>query len=171
MTLRLAPVTVKDAIAWVRSTHRRLPALQGAMWAVQVRRDGQRIGVACVGVPRARMAMGGEGLRAEHLEVLRLAVVEADASGSGQKGACSMLYAACSRAARAMGAASIRTATHLDEPGTSLRAAGWVQAYETSGGEWSRESRQRSLAIDAAPKRVWFAPWCAPVVDGVRLRA
>lgn len=162
MTLSLAPVTVKDASAWVRSTHRRLPSLQGAMWAVQVRRDGARVGVALVGVPRARRAMGPAGARVEHLEVLRVAVVERDASGSGQRGACSMLYGACARAARAMGAASIRTYTHLDEPGTSLRAAGWVEAYETDGGQWDRATRQRALAIDAKPKRVWFAPWCPP---------
>jgi len=99
-----------------------------------------------------------EGARAAHLEVCRVAVLPGDAM-HGHKGACSILYGACARAARSMGARSIRTYTHLDELGTSLRAAGWVQVRETDGGEWSRDGRQRELAVDAAPKRLWFAPW------------
>ena len=162
MPLRVLPVTLKDAVPWVRSTHRRLPKVVGALWAVQVQRDGRRVGVALVGIPKARLAMGAPGSRAEHLEVSRVAVLAGDASASGQKGACSMLYAACSRAVRAMGGGSLRTYTHGDEHGRSLIAAGWVAVGETGGGEWDRDERQRSLAVDPTPKRLWMAPWCAP---------
>lgn len=163
MTLEVLPITLKDAAPWVATVHRRLKRNAGAMWAVQVRRDGVRLGVALVGITKARLAMGEEGARAAHLEVCRVAVLPGDASVHGHKGACSMLYGACARAARSMGARSIRTYTHLDEAGTSLRAAGWVQVRETDGGEWSRDGRQRELAVDPTPKRLWFAPWSVQI--------
>ena len=53
------------------------------------------------------------------------------------------------------------THTHLDEPGTSLRAAGWVFAGLTHGGEHSRPSRPRAKAVDSLPKKRWFAPGSA----------
>ena len=146
MALRLAPWTVKKAIPFVRSHHRRLPRLQGAMWAIRVVSGDVTVGVALVGYP-ARVWSD------DSLSVLRVAVVE------GHPNACSMLYGACSRAARAMGAANLVTYTHDDEGGVSLRAAGWIDCGLTDGGEWSRDGRQRELAVDPNPKRRWLAPW------------
>ena len=53
------------------------------------------------------------------------------------------------------------TYTHLDEPGTSLRAPGWLDDGLTSGGEHDRPSRRRKAAVDPLPKRRWLAPWSA----------
>lgn len=145
--LQLRPMTVKKAIPWVRNVHRRLPTIQGAMWAIQIQRAQMTVGCALVGWPARELAKQGV------LCVLRVAVQE------GQKNGCSMLYGACSRAARAMGAASLVTYTHQDEPGTSLRAAGWVDGGLTDGGEWSRPSRPRQKAMFPDPKRRWWAPW------------
>ncbi len=101
--------------------------------------------------------MWDNGLR---LQVLRVAVVEGDASASGNKGACSILYGACARAARAMGASDLVTYTHLDEPGVSLRAAGWIEHGLTDDeAEWSRASRPRARALFPEQKRRWLAPW------------
>jgi hypothetical protein len=147
MSLSIRPCTIRSALAWVGETHRRLPRLQGGMWAVQVLDDGERIGVAIVGHPARLLAERG------HLCVLRVAVTE------GHPNACSILYGACARAARAMGAADLVTYTHLDELGTSLRASGWIDAGLTSGGEHDRPSRRRLPAIDALPKRRWVVPW------------
>lgn len=146
MTLRLRPCTVKAALPFVREVHRRLRKVQGAMWAVQVTDGEQRIGVALVGFP-ARM------LNESTLAVLRVAVIE------GHPNACSMLYGACSRAAKAMGAENLVTYTHGDENGASLKASNWIDCGMTDGGEHSRASRQRELAIDPLPKRRWYAPW------------
>ena len=93
-SLYLRPIPIKCALKWCASVHRRLPSLQGAMWAIAVLRGGVTdgagvtlahsvVGVAIVGRPTARLL---------------------DQSESGHKGACSMLYAACARAARTMGA-------------------------------------------------------------------
>jgi hypothetical protein len=144
--LGLRPCTVSDAVLFCGRVHRRLPKVQGGMWAISVWTDDQMIGVAIVGHP-ARMLMG------EALSVLRVAVVE------GHKNACSMLYGACARAARAMGCRSLVTYTHLDEQGASLRAAGWITDGKTAGGEWNSPSRPRRPAIDTLPKHRWWAPW------------
>lgn len=145
--MKLRPWTVKAALPFVRQVHRRLPRVQGALWAVRVVDDQARtVGVALVGHP-ARRLMG------DTLAVLRVAVVE------GCPNACSMLYGACSRAARAMGAENLVTYTHEDESGVSLRASGWVRDGMTDGGEYTRPSRHRPAVVDARPKHRWWAPW------------
>jgi len=148
--LHLRPWTVKrtDAIAFVKEVHRRLPEVQGAMWAVSVRAGSEIVGVALVGWPSQEQTTD----EIDHLRILRVAVKE------GFPNACSMLYGACWRAARAMGVTSMDTHTHLDEPGTSLKAAGWTDGGLTKGGEHSRPKRPRAKAIDPRPKRRWWAP-------------
>lgn len=145
--LVLRPCTVKRAERFNAATHRRLKKIQGAMWAVRVERNGETVGVALVGNPARKLMEDGV------LCVLRVAVIE------GNPNACSMLYGACSRAARDMGATDCVTYTHLDEPGTSLRAAGWIDGGITGGGEWGREDRPRQLALYPESKRRWWAPW------------
>jgi hypothetical protein len=147
-SLHLRPWTMKQAVPFVRRVHRRLPEVQGGLWAVAVRSGEQVIGCAIVGHPARLLMEDGETLA-----VLRCAVLE------GYHNACSMLYGACSRAARAMGAENLVTYTHADEHGISLKAAGWVEGGMTSGGEHGREGRQRALAIDPLPKKRWWAPW------------
>ena len=145
--MRLRPCTVARALPFIRRVHRRLPKLQGAMWAVGAWRDEELVGVAVVGHP-ARELMDDDTLA-----VLRVAVME------GMPNACSMLYGSCSRAAKAMGAVNLVTYTHGDESGVSLKAAGWIDGGLTDGGEWDRPGRPRQLALDPEPKRRWLAPW------------
>lgn len=150
MSLAIRPITITQALKWNLETHRRRPRLQGAMWAVAVERAGVVVGVAIVGRP-ARLIDDGHTLT-----VARVAVVEGDAAPNGNKGACSKLYGACARAAKAM-CARLFTYTDLDEPGTSLRAAGWIDDGETRGGVVDgREGRQ--LEIEPCRKRRWRAP-------------
>lgn len=145
---RLRPITVKQAVPFVARVHRRLKDVQGAMWAVAVHDWAGVVGVALVGHPSGQWSKGEVTL-----SVLRVAVVE------GHRNACSMLYGACSRAARAMGADNLVTYTHEDEHGSSLLAANWIPKGKTRGGEYHRPSRPRKKAIDANPKNRWFAPW------------
>jgi hypothetical protein len=143
--LRLRPLTVKAALPFVAAVHRRLPRIQGAMWAVGVADGNDLVGVALVG-HAARVWP-------DTLGVLRVAVIE------GHPNACSMLYGSCSRAARDMGAGSLVTYTHGDEHGASLKASNWIDGGFTMGGEHSRPSRPRAPAVDPLPKRRWWAPW------------
>src|SRR3990172_1410305 len=135
MGLSVLPIPVKRACQWCALVHRRLPQLQGAMWAVAVLRGAKIVGIAIVGRPNARLLDAqGKGQPQPALQVLRVACLE-DVGDSGHKGANSMLYGACARAARAMGCLDMWTYIHDDEPGTSLRAAGWIRdKYESKGG-------------------------------------
>jgi hypothetical protein len=151
VSLRVHPWPISHALPFVKRWHRRNKKVTGALWAVRVVSGAEPVGCAVVARPQARMLDDGATL-----EVVRVAVIE------GNRNACSMLYGACARAARAMGATDLVTYTHLDEHGASLRAAGWVEDHEhTKGGEWSRDGRQRELAVDPNPKRRWWAPWSA----------
>lgn len=148
-TLHLRPWTVKAALPFIARVHRRLPRVQGALWAVSVRDGMAVVGTAVVAHPARELMERGV------LSVSRVAVME------GYPNACSMLYGACSRAARAMGAQALVTYTHEDESGISLKAAGWIRGGLTDGGEHSRPSRRRAPAVDPNPKRRWWAPWSA----------
>lgn len=148
--LYLRPWTVKAGKPWVKQVHRRLPNVQGAMWCIAVYSSLSREVVGCALVGHAAHVWSEQ---TAVLSVLRVAVLE------GYPNACSMLYGACSRMAKAAGAEGLVTYLHGDEHGTSLKASGWIFGGWTSGGEHSRESRPRTAAIDSAPKQRWWAPW------------
>lgn len=150
IVLRPITVTRAGALGFVGEVHRRLPKVQGAMWATSIRDGdtGDLLGVCLVGHPSRVQTT--EDCR--HLRVLRVAVADGVPNG------CSMLLGAAWRAARALGALRMDTHTHGDEPGVSLRAAGWVFGGWTDGGEHSRAGRVRSAAVDPTPKRRWWAP-------------
>lgn len=93
-------------------------------------------GVAIVGRPVSRHVQDGWTC-----EVTRLAT-------DGAKNACSMLYGAAWRAARALGWRRMVTYTLATEPGTSLVAAGWRVVGQTDPESWSRKDRPR---VDHAP--------------------
>lgn len=142
--MRVWPCTVKEARKIVRQWHRHLPNIQGGLFAVQcVGDDGACLGVAVAGNP-ARSWQG-----AGRLVISRVAT-------DGAENACSMLYGAIARAAKALGYREVWTYTLPDEPGTSLRAAGFIDMGLSDGGEWDRPSRIRKPAIKPEPKRRWM---------------
>lgn len=138
--LTLVPMTIRDACAFVTQHHRhhRAPGSL-SLFAVGVAEGDEVVGAAIVGRPVARMSCDGWTA-----EVTRLAT-------TGHPNACSKLYGACWRAARALGYRKLITYTLASEPGTSLRAAGWRCIGETGGGSWHREARPR---VDHAPTQV-----------------
>lgn len=131
ITEHLVPVTISDACAFVERHHRTHGAPHSYLWAVAVAQEGDVVGVAIVGRPVARHLEDGWTA-----EVVRCTT-------TGVKNACSMLYGASWRAARALGYRRLITYTLATEPGTSLRAAGWRVVGQTSGGSWSRSERPR----------------------------
>jgi hypothetical protein len=81
-----------------------------------------------------------------------------------------MLYGAAARMAKASGCRGLVTYTHLDEPGVSLVVSGWIEDGITAGGEHGREGRPRRKAIDAEPKRRWWAPFSERAQEIIRAR-
>jgi hypothetical protein len=121
-----------DANRFVAEHHRHHQPVVGHKFSVGVCDDtGALRGVAIVGRPVARRLYDGFTL-----EVNRVAT-------DGCKNACSALYGACWRAAKAQGYRKLITYTLTSEPGTSLVAAGWRVVGETPGRSWSTPSRPR----------------------------
>lgn len=129
MDLRLKPLTLKQANSAVASLHRHHKPVVGHRFSIGVCHGERIVGAAIVGRPVARMTD-----QYDVAEVTRLVT-------DGTKNACSILYAACARAAKAMGYTRIQTYILDTEPGTSLRAAGWKMSGETDGGNWNCPSR------------------------------
>jgi hypothetical protein len=131
MTLTAVPMTLREARAYVTEHHRHHRAPQGGLFAIGASDGEIVVGVVIVGMPIARMLADGWTC-----EVTRLA-------SDGSKNVCSMLYRAAWRAARAMGYRRLVTYILDTEPGTSLKAAGFVCIGTTDGGSWSRVGRPR----------------------------
>lgn len=143
--LRVGPVTLRAARAYVSANHRHLRAPAGGKFAVGViDARGTLRGVAIAGRPVARHDDDGRTL-----EVTRVAT-------DGCLNACSALYGAARRAARALGYERLLTYTLADEPGVSLRASGWQFVRVTRGGVWSRTMRRRARGDAEGPKQRWL---------------
>ena len=130
--LSLAPLSIKAASAFVTEKHRHNKAPQGALFAVGARVGAQLVGVAIIGRPIARMLADGYTC-----EVTRLCT-------DGTPNVCSMLYGAAARAAKALGYRRVITYILTSEPGTSLRASGWLKDADVRAeASWTRTSRTR----------------------------
>lgn len=134
--LEIVPITLREASAYVEQHHRHHKPPQGALFAVAVSNGEAICGVAIIGKPVARMSNDGFTV-----EVTRCCT-------DGTRNACSMLYRAGWRAARAMGYRRCITYTLAEEGGASLRGAGFKCVGEAGGGSWSRPSRPR---VDTHP--------------------
>ena len=144
--IRLVPITLAQANEHVAAWHRHSAPVPGAKFCVGAADDaGVLRAVAIVGRPVARNF--DDGLT---LEVCRVA-------SDGTRNACSMLYAASQRAAFALGYRRLVTYTRADEPGSSLRAAGWkVIAERPARTGWDAPSRPRDNgAYDSVPRQLW----------------
>ena len=106
--------------------------------------DGEGIvGVAIIGRPVARMLCDGWTL-----EVTRCCT-------NGTRNACSALYAASWRAARAMGYKKLVTYTLKSENGASLKASNWKIVGEVTARSWNCQSRPRVDTYPLQAKLRW----------------
>ena len=137
--IRLVPTTLREANAFVKAHHRHHKPVTGHKFSIGCEVEGRLVGVVIAGRPVSRYL--GDGLT---LEVNRLCT-------TGEKNACSMLYAAAARAAKAMGYQKIITYTLDTEPGTSLRAAGWTCMGRAGGKRWTGK---RCPAVDLCPPQM-----------------
>jgi hypothetical protein len=140
--LTIVPITFAEAKEYVNRHHRHHRPSIGAKFCLAVADEENEVrGVAMVGRPVSRVLDDGWTV-----EVNRIAT-------DGCPNACSALYGASWRAARALGYRKCVTYTLPEEGGASLRGAGWKLIGEAGGGSWSCKSRPR---VDLHPQQVKF---------------
>lgn len=137
MALELVPINLADANAFVKAHHRHHKPVVGAKFCVSVQNGEGICGVAIAGRPVARALDDGRTL-----EVTRVAT-------DGARNACSMLYGAILRAAKALGYRRVVTYTLANESGSSLKACGWKESARVRGRSWSCPSRPREDHTEA----------------------
>lgn len=141
MMFDIVPISLKEANAYVIENHRHHNAVVGHKFSIACfdNEINKIVGVAIVGRPVARYLDNGLTL-----EVNRLCT-------DGTRNACSMLYAAAWRAARAMGYKKLITYILDSENGASLKAAGYKCVGETGGLRWTGKRRP---SIDLYPAQM-----------------
>lgn len=153
--MKIRPITFNAAMAFLAANHRHLRhTLAGWLFGVALVDDNGEIqGIGCAARPTARMLQDG------------LTIELARVCTNGVPNGCSQIYGALRQAARALGYQRVITYTRADEPGISLRAAGFVSQGAAGGGECSRPSRPRKASEDPSPKVRWTWPAPAPETE------
>lgn len=147
--IQITPISLAEANAFVSANHRHHKPVPGAKFCIAVSDDAAVVrGVAIIGRPVARGLDDGWTL-----EVNRCCT-------DGAANACSMLYGAAWRAAKAMGFRRLVTYTLPVEGGASLRAVGWRDLGLRGGGNWNVASRPRvdTAEVLRGQKTLWEAP-------------
>lgn len=157
----VVPLTLPVANRFIEHAHRHHGPLPGgfAWWAVGAVSDEILVGVALAGRPTNRNNDDGQTV-----EVQRVAT-------DGTPNACSALYGACARAAKALGARRILTYTLDDESGASLRGAGWKREEDGIESWWTHPGT-RAPAVDRPhmqqTKTRWALTWReSPIIFAV----
>lgn len=144
--IHLVPISLAEAKRFVAEQHRHNDPPTGHRVSVGIADDsGQLRGVGVLGRPLARKSDDGTTA-----EVYRVAT-------DGVANGCSMLYGALVRAAWALGYTRVLTYTLEDEPGSSLRAAGWTEIGLAGGGDWATASQPQRLNASEKPT-LFFEP-------------
>jgi hypothetical protein len=145
MALRIVPISLAEANAFVAQHHRHHKPVPGAKFCIAAADEVAIRGVAIIGRPVARASDNGWTL-----EVNRCCT-------DGVRNACSMLYGAAWRAAKALGYRRLITYTLPEEGGASLRGAGFALIGERGGGSWNCPSRPRVDTHPLQSKLLWEA--------------
>ena len=141
--LTVRHMELADANAYVTEYHRHHEAVRGHRFSLACYEDGRLCGVAIVGRPRSRWIN-----QRTTVEVLRLCT-------DGTQNACSKLYGACRRAAKALGYDRLITYILEDEDGKSLLASGFSYCYTNKGGSWNQPGRPRTDKAPVCPKQLY----------------
>jgi len=141
MSIQAVRVELKEANAFIDVTHRHHKPVRGHRFSIGAECGGKLVGIATIGRPVAPKT------DKKHIaEVTRLA-------SNGSKNVCSFLYGKAARIARELAFKKIQTFVLLSEPGTSLKAAGWVCEGKTGDGDWT--NRPGRSSDNAGPKYKW----------------
>lgn len=129
--LKIIPITLRQANAFVQKYHRHHGPSVGHKFSIGVAEGEKLVGVAICGRPVSRCLDDGYTL-----EVNRLCT-------DGTRNACSILYGAACRAAKALGYHKVITYILESEPGTSLKAAGFHCEGRAGGLEWTGKRKPK----------------------------
>ena len=140
--LELRPIDYETAARYVDEHHRHHKRPVGHKFSIAVYDDDRLCGVAMVGRPVSRYFDDDVTL-----EVNRVCT-------DGTRNACSILYGAAWRAAKALGYRRIVTYTLESENGASLRAANYHCDGTAGGKNWTGE-RYRQQELFAEMKVRW----------------
>lgn len=138
--LQIRPITFADASAYINANHRHHNATIGCKFAISVYDGDKMVGVAVAGRPVSRYLDDGFTL-----EINRVCT-------DGTKNACSCLYGACIRIAKAMGYKKIITYILQSEDGASVKAANFRFDGDAGGTHWTGK-RNRNQQIPAELKK------------------
>ena len=142
--LTIVPCANDRAKTYVEALHRHHgSSVQARFSLAVVDESGLVRGVAMVGRPVARVL--DDGLT---LEVNRVAT-------DGCENACSALYGASRRVAKAMGYHKLITYIREDEPGTSLKASGWTFEEPIRARSWNMPGRPRQDKTEIVKRGRW----------------
>lgn len=123
--LGLRPIDFASAAEFAGLHHRHNKPPVGHKFSVACYAGDKLVGVCMVGRPIGRYLDDGKTL-----EVNRYCT-------DGTKNACTMLYGAAQRAAKALGYSRIVTYTLQSENGASLRASNWICDGPAGGTHWT----------------------------------
>jgi hypothetical protein len=145
MALRIVPIDINEANTLVKHWHRHHRPLRLAKFCIGVCDDDRLCGAAIVGRPVARCLDDGATL-----EVNRCVT-------DGTRNACSILYGSVAQAAKFLGYVRVFTYTRVDEPGSSLRAAGWVlDDPAIRARSWNMPGRPRIDKTEIVGRQRWL---------------
>ena len=141
MGLKIVPVELKEANAFIAQHHRHHKPVKGHRFSIGVSKENNLVGVAVVGRPVARRTNAKEVL-----EVTRLCT-------DGTKNACSSLYSAAARVGKELGYLRIQSFILEIEDGASLKASGWFLDGWSPGGQWKHtDGKPRRTDQPTMPK-------------------
>ncbi len=143
--LHIVPIKQDESNEFIRMYHRHHKPVVGSIFQIACAIEDKIVGVVIVGRPVSRRLDNGYTL-----EVNRLCT-------DGTKNACSMLYSAAWRAAKALGWTRLITYILSSENGSSLYASNWKLIGERGGGSWSVKSRPRVDKHDTQKKLLFEA--------------
>jgi len=155
MTLRVGPLTLRQANDGIELWHRHHKPVRGHRFSIGAYDGEALVGVCVIGRPVGRAVP-----QYTVCEVTRLAT-------DGTANACSKLYGAAARAAKAMGFEWIQTYTLASEGGASLRASGWLcdGVVRRSGAGWNNRPGRRDDQPTCAKTR-WRLVFVQDIADG-----
>ena len=140
--MTIQPITFKQACEFINQHHRHHRATVGCKFCIALFDGEKMVGVSVCGRPVSRYL--DDGLTCE---INRLCT-------DGTKNACSMLYGASCRVAKAMGYKKVITYILESENGASLKASNFVCEGAAGGKHWTGK-RNRGQNIPNEMKTRW----------------